>query len=74
MLDIVPNWNPVQYQGKLIMQTWENGEKTISGLILAISEKTNDRRISRKFSGGGTDGQTDRQTDRQMDRQTKVIS
>ena len=42
-------------------------KKTISGLILAISEKTNDRRISRKFSGGGTDGQTDRQTDGQTD-------
>ena len=27
MLDIVSSCNPVQYQGKLIMQTWENGEK-----------------------------------------------
>ena len=26
MLDIVPSYNPVQYQGKLMMQTWENGE------------------------------------------------
>ena len=24
MLDIVPCCNPVQYQGNLIMQTWEN--------------------------------------------------
>ena len=27
MLDIAPSCNPVQYQGKLMMQTWENGEK-----------------------------------------------
>ena len=27
MIDIVPSCNPVQYQGKLIMQTRENGEK-----------------------------------------------
>ena len=27
MLDIVPSWNAVQYQGKLMMQTWENGKK-----------------------------------------------
>ena len=26
MLDIVPGCNTVQYQGKLMMQTWENGE------------------------------------------------
>ena len=26
MLDIVPSCNPVQYQGKLMMQTWENGK------------------------------------------------
>ena len=26
MLDIVPNYNLVQYQGKLMMQTWENGK------------------------------------------------
>ena len=27
MLDIVPSCNLVQYQGKLMMQTLENGEK-----------------------------------------------
>ena len=27
-LDIVPSCNPVQYQGKLMMQTWENGENS----------------------------------------------
>ena len=27
--------NPVQYQRKLMMQTWENGENIISGPILA---------------------------------------
>ena len=27
MLDIAPSCNPVQYQEKLMMQTWENGEK-----------------------------------------------
>ena len=27
MLDIVPSCNPAQYQGKLILQIWENGEK-----------------------------------------------
>ena len=26
MLDIVSSCNPVQYQGKVIMQTWENGK------------------------------------------------
>ena len=26
MLDIVPSYNPVQYQGKLMTQTSENGE------------------------------------------------
>ena len=26
MLDFVPSYNPVQYQGKLMMQTWENEE------------------------------------------------
>ena len=26
MLDIVPNYNLVQYQGKLMMQPWENGK------------------------------------------------
>ena len=26
MLDIVPSCNLVQYQGKLIMQPWENGK------------------------------------------------
>ena len=34
MLDIVPSYNPVQYQGKLMMQTWKNAEVLISGLIL----------------------------------------
>ena len=28
MLDIVPSYNPAQYQGKLMMQTWENGKNT----------------------------------------------
>ena len=27
MLDIVLSYNPVQYQGKLMMQTWENDKK-----------------------------------------------
>ena len=27
MLGIVPSYNPVQHQGKLMMQTWENGKK-----------------------------------------------
>ena len=27
MLGIVPSCNPVQYQGKLMMQTWKNSEK-----------------------------------------------
>ena len=27
MLGIVPSCNPVQYERKLIMETWENGEK-----------------------------------------------
>ena len=26
MLDIVPSCNPLHYLGKLMMQTWENGE------------------------------------------------
>ena len=29
MLDIVSSYNLVQYQGKLMMQTWENGENPI---------------------------------------------
>ena len=29
MLDIVPICNPVQYQGKLMTQTWENGKKKL---------------------------------------------
>ena len=37
MLDIVPSCNPVQYKGKLTMQTWENGKKLISGPILGPS-------------------------------------
>ena len=28
MLDIVPSYNPAQYQEKLMMQTWENGKNT----------------------------------------------
>ena len=35
MLDIVPSCNPMQYQGKLMIQTWENGENVILGPILA---------------------------------------
>ena len=31
MLDIVQSCNPVQYQGKLMMQTWENDGKPIDG-------------------------------------------
>ena len=34
MLDIVPSCNPVQYQGKLVLQTWENGGRLILGPIL----------------------------------------
>ena len=34
MLDIVPSCNPVQYQGKLMMQTWENGKNLNLGPIL----------------------------------------
>ena len=37
MLDIVSNCNPVQYQGKLMMQTWENGEKLKFGPNFAPS-------------------------------------
>ena len=36
MLDIVQSCNPVKYQGKLMMQTWENGKKLISGPILGL--------------------------------------
>ena len=32
MLDIIPSWNPVQYEGKLMMQTWENDENPNFGL------------------------------------------
>ena len=32
MLDIVPNCNPAQYKGKLMMQVWENEEKANFGL------------------------------------------
>ena len=31
MLDIVPSCNPVQYQEKLMIQTWENVEKSNFG-------------------------------------------
>ena len=34
MLDIDPCSNPVHYQGKLLMQTWENGENPDFGPIL----------------------------------------
>ena len=34
MLDIILNWNPKQYQEKLMMQTWENGKNLISSPIL----------------------------------------
>ena len=34
MLDSVPSFNSVQYHGKLMMQTWENGENLISGPVL----------------------------------------
>ena len=27
MLDTVPSFNPVEHQGKLMKQTWENDEK-----------------------------------------------
>ena len=27
LIDIVPSFNAVQYQGKLMIQTWENDEK-----------------------------------------------
>ena len=36
MLDIVASCHYMQFQGKLMNQTWENGEKSpVSGLILA---------------------------------------
>ena len=40
MLEIVSNCNPVQYQGKLIVQTWENGKKQILGTVLALLTHT----------------------------------
>ena len=39
MLDIVPSYNPVQYHGQLIMQTWENGKKPSFDPILALWSK-----------------------------------
>ena len=36
LLDIVPSYHPIQFKGKLIYQTWENGKrKLILGQILA---------------------------------------
>ena len=35
MLDIVPTYHPMQFQLKLMNQTWENGKNLILGLILA---------------------------------------
>ena len=34
MLDIAPSCNIVQYQGKLMNQTWKNNKKNSFGLIL----------------------------------------
>ena len=34
MLDIVPSYHCMQFQGKLQNQTWENGKKPSLGLIL----------------------------------------
>ena len=34
MLDIVPNCNLVQHQGKVIMQPWENGKNPNFGATL----------------------------------------
>ena len=35
MLNIVASYHCVQFQGKLMNQTWNNGKKPVSGPILA---------------------------------------
>ena len=39
MLDIVPSCNPVQYQGKLMTQTWKIAKILISDPILDSQKK-----------------------------------
>ena len=38
MLDIVPSHNPVQYQEKVMMQTWENGKNPNFGPNFGIQK------------------------------------
>ena len=73
MLDIVASYHFMQFHGKLMIQTQENGEKPHFGPNLwlqilldhhqlsscTIFEKTNGQ-ILRKFSDGRTDGRTER--------------
>ena len=73
MLDIVASYHFMQFHGKLMIQTQENGEKPHFGPNLGlqilldhdqlssctISEKTNGP-ILRKFSDGRTDGRTEK--------------
>ena len=33
MLDIVASYNCMQFQGKPMIQNWENGEKLILGMV-----------------------------------------
>ena len=35
MLHFVAHYHCMQFQGKLMNQTWENGKNLVSGLILA---------------------------------------
>ena len=35
MLDIIANYHYMQFQGKLMNQTWENSKKIVLGPILA---------------------------------------
>ena len=38
MLDIVLSCNPVQYQGKVMMKTWENGKNSNFGIQIFFHE------------------------------------
>ena len=69
MLEIVASYHCMQFQGKLMNQTWENGQKLALSvtryygqlLSCTISEKTNDP-ILRKVSEGRTVGEMHRET------------
>ena len=60
MLDIVPGYNLVQYQGNIIMQPWENGKNPNFGhslgspkFLLEVRQcsKLSSYKISRKTNG-----------------------